>query len=162
MGAIIIRGGDIKAAREKRGLTQKQLAKLLGVTHSAISHWELGRTEVAPASAKNLARWLSAGTASDVGLGVSEEKSSQSLQISRDIHAWRAATQPFEIHVSQKLKESATELELDLKALFETVGTEAVRDALAQEWRRRNADAIRHNNEELERNGLWSDGYRLF
>jgi antitoxin CcdA len=31
-----------------------------------------------------------------------------------------------------------------------------------ERWKRENAEAIRHNNEELERNGLWSDGYRLF
>ena len=32
----------------------------------------------------------------------------------------------------------------------------------AQRWREDNAEAIRASNEELERNGLWSDGLRLF
>jgi antitoxin CcdA len=32
----------------------------------------------------------------------------------------------------------------------------------ARLWREQNAEAIRLSNEELERNGLWSDGLRLF
>jgi hypothetical protein len=32
----------------------------------------------------------------------------------------------------------------------------------ARLWAEANADAIRASNEELKRNGLWSDGYRLF
>ena len=32
----------------------------------------------------------------------------------------------------------------------------------ARRWREDNAEAIRASNEELERNGLWSDGLRLF
>jgi len=36
------------------------------------------------------------------------------------------------------------------------------RDETARLWAEANADAIRASNEELKRNGLWSDGYRLF
>jgi post-segregation antitoxin (ccd killing protein) len=35
-------------------------------------------------------------------------------------------------------------------------------DEEARRWEERNAEAIRESNEELRRNGLWSDGYRLF
>lgn len=31
-----------------------------------------------------------------------------------------------------------------------------------ERWKRENAEAIRESNEELQRNGLWSDGLRLF
>jgi antitoxin CcdA len=32
----------------------------------------------------------------------------------------------------------------------------------ARRWREENAEAIAFNNAEIERNGLWSDGLRLF
>jgi antitoxin CcdA len=32
----------------------------------------------------------------------------------------------------------------------------------ARRWREDNAEALRVSNEELQRNGLWSDGLRLF
>jgi post-segregation antitoxin (ccd killing protein) len=32
----------------------------------------------------------------------------------------------------------------------------------ARRWEEENAEAIRASNEELKRNGLWSDRYRLF
>ena len=35
-------------------------------------------------------------------------------------------------------------------------------DEEARRWEERNAEAIRTSNEELQRSGLWSDGYRLF
>lgn len=34
----------IKEAREKRGITQRELAEELGVDQSAISFWEAGKT----------------------------------------------------------------------------------------------------------------------
>jgi post-segregation antitoxin (ccd killing protein) len=38
----------------------------------------------------------------------------------------------------------------------------AVATEKARRWAEENAEAIKFNNEELERNGLWSDGLRLF
>jgi antitoxin CcdA len=46
-------------------------------------------------------------------------------------------------------------------ALEEKIRSDVARIEI-ERWKRENAEAIRHNNEELERNGLWSDGYRLF
>jgi post-segregation antitoxin (ccd killing protein) len=40
-------------------------------------------------------------------------------------------------------------------------GKEAA-DERARRWEEENAEAIRESNEELRRNGLWSDRYRLF
>lgn len=37
-------GERIRAARERAGLTQKELAAAIGVNHSAISFWENGQT----------------------------------------------------------------------------------------------------------------------
>ena len=36
------------------------------------------------------------------------------------------------------------------------------RRAAAEAWRRENAEAIRLSNEQLERDGLWCDDYRMF
>lgn len=36
-------GSGLRVARETRGLSQEQLASLLGVTDGAVSHWEIGR-----------------------------------------------------------------------------------------------------------------------
>lgn len=43
----------------------------------------------------------------------------------------------------------------------DVIGREAS-DERARRWEDENAGAIRASNEELQRNGLWSDGYRLF
>lgn len=51
---------------------------------------------------------------------------------------------------------------MNLSALLErSVLAEAKAQEIAQ-WRRKNADAIREANEELERNGLWNEPYRLW
>jgi antitoxin CcdA len=160
MGAIIVSGDEIKAARERRGLTQKQLAKLLGVTHSAISHWERGRTDVAAASARSVVRWLNSEGAAEAAPRTPTVESKHG--IGKNIHEWRASTQMLEIRVSQKLKDAVAEFGLDLQELFETIGTQAVRETLDEEWKRRNADAIRAWSKELEENGLPLERYRLF
>jgi len=51
---------------------------------------------------------------------------------------------------------------IDLQAEFAVMIKSRLAAIDADRWRRENADAIRHNNEELRLNGLWSDGYRLF
>jgi transcriptional regulator with XRE-family HTH domain len=156
MAAIIIGGEQIKAERERRGLTQAQLARILGVTHSAVSHWESGRTEIAPLTARRVAGWL--GESADDGARQPERFQRNGLTVQE----WRAAAQPLSIKVSMKLIEAAADDGLDLVQLFETVGTQAVRDAIASEWKRRNAEFIQAANEELERNGLWNEKYRLW
>ena len=36
---------QLKEAREKNGLTQEQLANIVSVSRSTVSHWETGRKE---------------------------------------------------------------------------------------------------------------------
>ena len=38
-------GGEIRKARENRGLTQAELAEKLGISSKTVSSWEVGRTE---------------------------------------------------------------------------------------------------------------------
>lgn len=55
-------GDSIKANRLLAGLTQTQLAKLIGVTHAAISYWENG------VNIPNIADCLKMADVLDIGL----------------------------------------------------------------------------------------------
>ena len=48
----------LKAARAAKGLTQKQLAKKLGITQSAMSYWEKDLDRVAFGDIKRLCKIL--------------------------------------------------------------------------------------------------------
>ena len=39
---------ELKAFRRKHGLSQEDLARLLGIEQSAVSHWETGRRKIPP------------------------------------------------------------------------------------------------------------------
>ena len=56
----------------------------------------------------------------------------------------------------------AKALKLNLSRMIEDALRKQVREEKARRWREENAEAIRLSNEELERNGLWSDEHRLF
>ncbi len=56
----------------------------------------------------------------------------------------------------------AREEGLNLSAELEQTVRAKVAQIEAERWKRENAAAIREANEELARNGLWSDGLRLF
>ncbi len=51
---------------------------------------------------------------------------------------------------------------LNLSAELEQTVRVKVAQIEAERWKRENAKAIREANEELAKNGLWSDGLRLF
>lgn len=48
----------IREARRKMGLNQTKLAELMGVTQSAVSHWENGETMPTPRQIPRLAEIL--------------------------------------------------------------------------------------------------------
>jgi antitoxin CcdA len=56
----------------------------------------------------------------------------------------------------------AKALDVNASRAVEDALREKVREAKARRWQEENAEAIRLSNEELAKNGLWSDGYRLF
>ncbi len=41
-------GGNLRAARDERGLTQKQVADAIGASPMDVSRWETGRIEPGP------------------------------------------------------------------------------------------------------------------
>ena len=47
-------GARLKEWRLKKGLTQQDLAQLLGVSRSTIASWEIGRTEIPYEALKKL------------------------------------------------------------------------------------------------------------
>lgn len=49
---------NLKAARVQAGMTQKQIASLLGVVDSCYANWEQGRTEPGIASLRKLCSFL--------------------------------------------------------------------------------------------------------
>lgn len=54
----IARGTRIRIARKAKGLTHKEVADYLGITESAISQWEAGRTFPSPNQITKLATYL--------------------------------------------------------------------------------------------------------
>ncbi len=66
------------------------------------------------------------------------------------------------VEIAADLLDEAERLGTDLVAVAERALTTAIRDARRTQWRQENAGAITEANEELARNGLWSDGLRLF
>jgi len=60
-------GKRLKQLREESGLQQKDIAKVLGVTESAIGHYERGARNLDPESIKKLADFF--GVSSDYLLG---------------------------------------------------------------------------------------------
>jgi transcriptional regulator with XRE-family HTH domain len=54
-------GTRIRAARERRGLTQAALAELVGVTRSAVAQWETGRSGQVGGNLAQIAKILDVG-----------------------------------------------------------------------------------------------------
>jgi antitoxin CcdA len=66
------------------------------------------------------------------------------------------------VSLDQGLLAKAKAEGLNLSAELEQIVRAKISSIEAERWKRENAEAIRESNEELARNGLWSDGMRLF
>ena len=60
------------------------------------------------------------------------------------------------------LLDQARRLKLNLSQVFEASLTEAVRQRQREEWLRKNRAALEAYNEHVEKDGMFSDGLRLF
>jgi len=58
--------------------------------------------------------------------------------------------------------ENARALKLNLSRELETHLRKVIREKQSEQWRIENREAILETNREVEREGLWSDGLRLF
>lgn len=69
---------------------------------------------------------------------------------------------PTNVTIRSDLLDQARELEINLSQEFERHLTEVVRLRRAEQWRKDNREAIEAYNRHIERDGLWSDGVRMF
>jgi antitoxin CcdA len=66
------------------------------------------------------------------------------------------------LNLDQVLLAKARAEGLNLSAELEQTVRMKIASIEAERWKRENAEAIRESNEELERNGLWNEDYRLW
>jgi transcriptional regulator with XRE-family HTH domain len=130
-------GERIKLARQKNGLTQKALAKKLGVTSGAVGQWEIGG---APATERLVMVADCLGVSLDWLLGrlPADKPSAVGADMDEDL----------------QLLEEARRLGVDLRMV--------VAEARQQRWIEENREALADANAFLARHGLWSDGKRQF
>jgi antitoxin CcdA len=69
---------------------------------------------------------------------------------------------PVNLSVDAELVDRARAAGINLSHTLEARLRDAIREADAEAWREQNREAIRRANDELERDGLWSDGLWLF
>lgn len=132
-------GERIRSARIRSGLSQRELARRLGVSPGAVGQWELGvhspsrsRLSVLAKTLRVQVEWL--------------------LQTSpRMANRFPAETDRTD---DLRLLDEARHLGVDLH--------QVVAEARQRRWLEENREAINDANAFLERFGLWSDGRRLF
>jgi antitoxin CcdA len=69
---------------------------------------------------------------------------------------------PTNVTIRSDLLEEARALNINLSQEFETHLAEVVRKHRAEQWLKDNRAAIDAYNRHIERDGLWSDGLRMF
>ncbi|MBF0166306.1 MAG: type II toxin-antitoxin system CcdA family antitoxin [Alphaproteobacteria bacterium] len=74
----------------------------------------------------------------------------------------KAGKKAVNVTVNQDLLRQAREAGLNLSASLEEKLAEEVRAIRKARWQEENRDAIEAYNRSVEKNGLWSDGYRRF
>lgn len=131
----IISTQAIRDARESHGISQAELAALLGTTPATISRWETGERMPRAEAARRLAAWLAQSP---------EPISSKPVEIVSSLS----------IRIPAKLTELAGEFGVDIESLFATIGAEAVRAELKRRIDERNAEAIRQHNIYIEKHGI--------
>lgn len=78
------------------------------------------------------------------------------------VEADMGAKRAVNLSLDSDLLDEAKSYGFNLSRTVEASLVEALRKERARRWQQENAEAIRASNEELERNGLWSDGLRTF
>ena len=66
------------------------------------------------------------------------------------------------VSVNEDLLRQAKALGINLSQTLEAELEKRVREARAKAWAEENRDAIESQNRWVEKNGLWSDGIRMF
>ena len=79
-----------------------------------------------------------------------------------DTHDVGGPKRPVNLSIDADLLREATALGIDLSQTLETRLVELVRAERQQRWLDENRGALDDYNARIERDGLWSDGERLF
>jgi antitoxin CcdA len=74
----------------------------------------------------------------------------------------KALKKPTNVSVDSGLLQQARTLKINLSATLEAGLRTAIRDAEAAQWRLENREAIDAYNEQVEAEGVFSDGLRTF
>jgi antitoxin CcdA len=128
----------------------REFSRRLGVSPAAVARYASGKRIPSPAVMRRI---------------VTETEGAVTPNDFYDIHSVAGDEPPrtlITVEISEDLLDEADRLGTDLTAVAERALERALRDARRAKWREENADAIKEANEELARNGLWSDGLRLF
>jgi antitoxin CcdA len=66
------------------------------------------------------------------------------------------------VSVNKELLREAKSMGINLSATLESALREKIRERRSEQWIAENADAIAAYNDDVEKNGVFSDGRRLF
>jgi antitoxin CcdA len=80
------------------------------------------------------------------------------LYMARASHLRKATN----VSIRTDLLDAAREMKINLSREFEHHLEDVVRKNRAEQWLKDNRDAIEAYNRHVERDGLWSDGLRMF
>jgi antitoxin CcdA len=80
------------------------------------------------------------------------------LSMARASHLRKATN----VSIRTDLLDAAREMKINLSREFEHHLEDVVRKSRAEQWLKDNREAIEAYNRHIERDGLWSDGLRMF
>lgn len=143
--------------REKEELTSAEFAALAGVSESAIRHYETGVRRPRTDTAKKI-EMLTRGEVSALELLGLEGKNKRVRGVSE--HGSKLLQAPTKSDAA--LLEEARSMGIDPDAVARKAVEDAVKRARIEAWVAENRDAFAAHAHDIEENGLWSDGLRLF
>lgn len=134
--------------RKQKKWSVSQVADLVGVGVSTITAYENGSRRPRPETAHQI-EIVSGGAVS----------ASQLLGLSgKDSKSLREDSAPFDDDIHRQ----ALDLGLDPDAIASKAVADAVKRKRFEAWIEENKDAFAAHRKDLEENGLWSDGFRMF
>lgn len=147
----------LRAWRKSKGLTQHQLAEASGLSHARISMIERGDGLPSPEAAKRL-ELVTNGVVTAAELLGLESASSMQSGMSEGTKAFEHSS----LGLPPLLLEEAASYGLDPGEIARAAVERAVKTERMKRFSNENREAIESWNELVKREGLWSDGLRVF